>query len=254
MFPPPRFLLRSRWSERWVSSLWRRWARAFLPRYSIQRRFGRMVLCDMAEPVGRAMICKGLWEFRQFELMEREIRARADGRPVVFLDIGAYWGLYALYFEASGLFDQIHVFEPSPRNQVLLDLHLQMNALEEKIRVHRLAVSDMEAELTLAEFGGGSHVGQGGAVVPARPLDAVVDFRDAFLVMKIDVEGHELSVLDGMAATVAGNRILMQIESFPENKDAVFQKLAEMGLEQIGFVPPDDYLFATRDKGACQSL
>lgn len=246
MYPPPRFLLRTRWSERLVSSLWRRWARGVLNRYSIQRRFDRLVLCDMLEPVGRAMITKGLWEFRQFELLEREISARRDGRRAVFLDIGAYWGLYSLYFEQSGVFDEIHTFEPSPRNQVLLDLHLQMNGLEEAINVHRIAISGEEGMLPLTEFGGGSRVGTGEGGVSARRLDDVLDLRDCFLVIKIDVEGHELQALEGMIRTLAENRVLMQIESFPENKDAVFAKLDALGLEQVGFVPPDDYVFASK--------
>ena len=247
MFPPPRFLLRSRWSERWVSSLWRRWARGFLNRYSIQRRFDRLMLCDVVEPVGRAMICKGLWEFRQFELLESEIAARRGDRHAVFLDVGSYWGLYSMYFERFSLCDEIHAFEPSPRNQVLLDLHLQMNGLEDAINVHRVAISDKPGALALTEFGGGSHLREGeDGAIRALPLDDVVDFRDAFLVIKIDVEGHEARALEGMRRTIAENKVLMQIESFPENKDVVFEKLSDMGLEQIGFVPPDDYLFASR--------
>lgn len=246
MYPPPRFMLRSRWSERWVSSLWRRWARAVLNRYSIQRRFDRLMLCDMLEPVGRAMICKGLWEFRQFEMLEREIAARRGGDRAVFLDVGSYWGLYSMYFERFGLCDEIHAFEPSPRNQVLLDLHLQMNGLEEAINVHRVAVSDQPGSLAFTEFGGGSHLREEDGTIEALPLDDVVAFKDCFLVIKIDVEGHEAKALDGMRRTLAENRVLMQIESFPENKEVVFAKLGEMGLEQIGYVAPDDYLFASR--------
>ncbi|MFK7942721.1 MAG: FkbM family methyltransferase [Paracoccaceae bacterium] len=244
MYPPPRFLLRTRWSERLVSSLWRRWARGVLNRYSIQRRFDRLMLCDMQEPVGRAMITKGLWEFRQFEFLERELRARKGDRKTVFLDIGAYWGLYSLYFERLGLFDALHAFEPSPRNQVLLDAHLQMNGLEDAIEVHRVAISDKPGSLAITEFGGGSRVREGDGAIPALPLDDVLELADCLLVIKIDVEGHEARVLDGMRSTLARNKVLMQIESFPENKDAVFAKLEDMGMSEIGFVPPDDYVFA----------
>ena len=245
MFPPPRFLLRSRWSERWVSSIWRRWARGFGHRFSIQKRFDRMIFCDMADPVGRAMICKGLWEIRQVELMEREIRARRGDRRAIFLDIGAHGGIYSLYFQRYGDFDEIHAFEASPRNQVLLDLHLQMNGLEDAIRVHRVAVSDGPGLIDAAEFGSPARLGAGDGAIQAIALDDVLAPRDCFLAIKIDVDGLEDRVIEGMTALLAGNQVLMQIESHPEMKDRVLARLGELGLEQIGYVPPDDYLFAS---------
>lgn len=244
MFPPPRFLLGSRWSERWVSSIWRAVAHAVLPQYSVQRRFGRLMLCNMGEPVGRAMICKGLWEHRQFELLEREIPRRRQNQRMIFLDVGAYWGLYSLYFQAAGGFDEIHAFEPSPRNQVLLDLHLQMNGLEGAVEVHRVAVSDAPGEIPAEDFHAAARLTGADPAIPAVAIDDVLAHEDCFLVIKIDVDGFEGQALAGMAGLLARNRVLMQIEILPEARDEVFAQLQALGLEQIGFVAPDDYFFA----------
>ena len=245
MFPPPRFLLGSRWSERWVSSIWRAVARTFLPRYSVQTRFNRMLLCNLAEPVGRAMVCRGMWEFRQIEMMMRGIAARRGDSRMVFLDVGAYWGLYALYFEQTGLFDEIHAFEPSPRNQVLLDLHLQMNGLEGAINVHRVAVSDKAGEIPSADFHTAARLTGDEPAIPCVAIDDVLDHRDCFLVIKMDVDGFEDLALAGMARLLAENRVLLLIEILPDAKDRVCAQLEELGLVQIGHVPRDDFLFAS---------
>lgn len=247
LIPPPRWLMRSRWSERWVSSVWRSWARTFGHQYSIQKRFDRLIFCDLSDPVGRAMVCKGLWEIRQFEMMEREIAARRGDRRAVFLDVGAQSGLYSLYFQRFGGFDEIHAFEASPRNQVLLDLHLQMNGLEDAIAVHRVAVSDGPGEIDAAIFGSAARLRAGDAAIPAMALDDVLAPRDVFLVVKIDVDGLEDRVIEGMTGMLAANRVLMQIETLPDMKDRVLARLGALGLDQIGHVPRDDYLFASRD-------
>ena len=246
MFPPPRFLMRNHWSERWASSIWRGWMRRFGHQFSVQKRFDRLILCDMSDPVGRAMICKGLWEIRQFEMMDREIAARRGRRKAIFLDIGAQSGIYSLYFERFGDFEEIHAFEASPRNQVLLDLHLQMNDLEEAIEVHRVAVSDGPGSIDAAVFGSAARLRAGDAAIPAVALDDVLEIEDRFLVVKLDVDGLEDRVIEGMIRLIEQNHVLMQIETLPDMKDRVLARLEQLGLEQIGYVPRDDYLFASR--------
>ena len=44
------------------------------------------------------------------------------------------------------------------------------------------------------------------------PLDSLVSFQDRRISLKIDVEGHELAVLQGAGQLLANNQILLQIE------------------------------------------
>ena len=246
MIAPPRWLMRTPVLERWTASALKRYARTFRRRWAVEHRFGRLLLVDAEETVGRGMLTRGLWEFRQIEMMERLAReAGADGEAI-FLDIGAYWGLYALYFEQLGLFGQVHAVEASRRNAVLLDANLRMNDLEQRIEVHRIAASDSKGEIQLQENLGISRVvTSGGVAVQALPMDEVFDFRDRVLVIKIDVEGHELAVLDGMAGLLASNRVVLQVEAFADTYDEVSRRLQDAGLRQAGHVAPDDYFFVS---------
>ncbi|MEM9098804.1 MAG: FkbM family methyltransferase [Pseudomonadota bacterium] len=235
MYPPPRFLLENPLMERWVSTLYRDWARLFRPRWGVERRFGRDLLIDQTCPVGRNMLSRGMAEFRQIERFEAEIRARATSRPAIFLDVGAFWGLYALYFEQTGLFDQIHCFEPSPRNRAHLRCHLTMNGLSDRIQTHAIAASDQTGTAWFQEGGGGSQIAEDGSVeVPLRPLDTLFDFRDMFLAIKLDTEGHERQALTGMRRLLAQNTILLQVEIWEENRSDMLPFLGELGLTQIG--------------------
>lgn len=246
MIAPPRWLMRTPVLERWTASVLKRYARTVRRRWTVERRFDRLLLIDAEETVGRGMLTRGLWEFRQIEMMERLARDAGAGGDAVFLDIGAYWGLYALYFEQLGLFAEVHAIEASRRNAVLLDANLRMNDLEARIAVHRIAASDAEGEIQLQENLGISRVvGSGGVPVPARPLDQVFGFRDRLLVIKIDVEGHELAVLDGMTELLASNRVVLQIEAFSDTYDEVSSRMQAAGLREAGKVAPDDYFFVS---------
>ena len=246
MIAPPRWMVRSPVTERWVASVLKRYARTFRPRWNVERRFGCSLLIDAEDTVGRGMLTRGLWEFRQIEMMERLASELGASGDAVFLDIGSYWGLYALYFEQTGLFAEVHAVEASPRNAVVLDANLRMNDLHSAINVHRIAASDRDGEILLQENAGITTVGgTSGVPVAARRLDDVFDFRDRLLVIKIDVEGHELAVLDGMTELLASNRVVLQIEAFADTKPEVFARMDAAGMKEAGKVHPDDYFFVT---------
>lgn len=246
MIAPPRWMVRSPLTERWVASVLKRYVRTVRPRWGVERRFGRDLLIDAEDTVGRGMLTRGLWEFRQIETLERLTRGKGAGADAVFLDIGSYWGLYALYFEQMGLFSEVHAIEASPRNAVVLDANLRMNDLYDRIAVHRVAASDSNGEILLQENAGITRVGGvKGVPVAAKRLDDVFDFRDRLLVIKIDVEGHELAVLDGMKQLLYNNRIVMQIEAFPETYSDVTKRVQSAGLTEAGKVAPDDYFFVS---------
>jgi len=50
--------------------------------------------------------------------------------------------------------------------------------------------------------------------------DEQFDLKNNIIFIKIDVEGHELSVLNGMAELISNNNIFMQVEIF----DHLFDK------------------------------
>lgn len=144
---------------------------------------------------------------------QRELRAGCA------LDIGANVGNHTLFL--SRLFAHVHAFEPHP----VLSQLLAVNAgLADNITVHPFGLSDRDGDvafLTSAGNQGGSRIvntpsgGDGATVaVPVRRLDALQTLsRLPISFLKIDVEGHELAVLEGAAQTIARNLPVIVFEA-----------------------------------------
>src|SRR5947209_7026365 len=121
----------------------------------------------------------------------------------VTVDVGANCGLYTR--RLARLSRQVHAFEPSQQMARLLRRTSARN-----VSVHEIALSDHDgdAELFIPQGDDGPVYGLASlgartdpstrlvsAHVPIARLDAVIDQDVAFV--KIDVEGHELNVLNG---------------------------------------------------------
>lgn len=131
----------------------------------------------------------------------------------VFYDVGANVGFFALLgARAVGPGGAVHAFEPVPRLAAAAQRNVARNGVA--VEVHQIAVggSDGEAALALARHPGGAALASAGAPpdrvgelqVTVRSIDSLV--RDGLplpTLVKIDVEGAELEVLEGMAGTVA---------------------------------------------------
>lgn len=159
-------------------------------------------------------------------LLDRLARAWAGREPVVF-DVGANVGAYAAELLRRFHRIRLHCFEPAPEAFARLSATLDdaraslhpygLGARQEQVPLY--APPDASAS-TLASVHA-RQLGRRGiemleaGVVELRPLDDVcaqlgVDEIDF---LKLDVEGHELAVLDGSAGLLADRRIrLIQFE------------------------------------------
>lgn len=123
-------------------------------------------------------------------------------------DVGANVGLYALpSARACGPGGRVFAFEPMPRNVDYLRRHLAMNVLQNVVIVEA-AVGRRPGRLRMANGGSPSesHVDPDGALeVAAIALDQWRTACDAPApaLVKIDVEGAEVDVLEGARETLA---------------------------------------------------
>ncbi|HEY8227539.1 MAG TPA: FkbM family methyltransferase [Pyrinomonadaceae bacterium] len=126
----------------------------------------------------------------------------------VVLDIGANAGFYTLL--ASSLVcpeGRVYAFEPLPRNVRFLKEHLRLNKVT-NVEVIEVAVSDQSGEVFFDDTAG-SAMGQvattGRLKVRTVRIDEFTDRNECQKphCLKIDVEGHELAVLQGAASTLA---------------------------------------------------
>lgn len=168
------------------------------------------------------------------------------------IDIGAHQGIFsipiAIRYKELGLKYKIFAFEPSLRNFKLLNDNIRLNNLEEILIPFNLGISDHEGE---ADFIENYNASAKNSIVTSScktskltfvkiklsSIDDILQLKylknvQTIALMKIDVEGHELSVIRG--AKNALNRINIEeiyceIWDNKENKDEVIKSLKNHG-------------------------
>jgi FkbM family methyltransferase len=136
-----------------------------------------------------------------------------------FFDVGAGIGFFSLLAARSvGPAGRVVSFEPGPEHAASVRANVELNDLA-NVTVVESALSDRigpayladprEATAALASGPGG-----GAVTVGATTLDAFLAARPEFGpdVVKIDAEGHETRILDGMAETLARHRPHVVVE------------------------------------------
>ena len=161
----------------------------------------------------------------------------------MMVDVGAHVGLFVLYgARLVGSSGVVHAFEPVPYNYERLSQNVALNGYS-NVRLNRAAVGDHPGEVSLGMQGesavgkatGGYSVGGGVGQVVTAPLVKLDDYLDSgtdgrLRLVKIDVEGLEPKVLDGLAETLRKNP--------PE---AIMFELFAMMLERHGSRPAELY-------------
>ena len=146
------------------------------------------------------------------------------------VDVGAYIGTHAMLMgRLVGSAGTVYAFEPQRKVYRELVQNVALNGMEDVVAPLRLALGNQSAVIevnrpsvidvagpaagaaavpVLVESGVG--VGAGGDKAERRPLD---DFGLTNVsLVKIDVEGHENSVLEGAGRTIAENRPVVVLE------------------------------------------
>ncbi len=170
---------------------------------------GHPFIVDLRDAVvSYGIVADGAWEEEETALIRRLLR---PGDRVV--DVGGHIGYHAVIFAAAvGPSGKVLTFEPAGDNADLLQINVTLNGYGDVVELARAAAGSEEAlvELVLDETNRGAHY-----VRPASSPDvrcvrlATVDAATAAWArvdaVKIDVEGHEWHVLQGMRQTLARN-------------------------------------------------
>lgn len=165
---------------------------------------------------------------------------KLKGREV-FYDIGAFRGAYSAAVRRKVPTASLHVFEPMPHNAKAVRRVFEMNHFQD-FKVNEVAVNDgstlsgsvneQDVMLRIGETVGGAAVKFASVTLD----EYVAGGHAAPTVVKIDVEGFELEVLQGARQCLLHHRPRLWLEVHPQflkaqgkSADAVLDLLRETG-------------------------
>lgn len=128
-----------------------------------------------------------------------------------FWDIGAFHGIFSLVFDRANPEARTLAIEPNPSAYSILLQTLSMNT--SRVYLSNMALSDHNGKVKMEEQNG--HYVQGGSGVEVECVqgDFIANkFPDPPDIIKIDVEGAELEVLEGLYGVIAKNHPLIFLE------------------------------------------
>lgn len=232
-----RKMRRLRFMPRLARSLRKRYLRLVHgDEYFITQYFGARFLVCWADVVAREVALKNFEQVQLKYLIEGCRRLK----PETFIDIGANGGLYSCVLLKLGLVSRAIMFEPDRRNLLLLRTNLLLNGLTERAEWRECAVGSTPGRLRLisahsgntgtSRIAGEDERGDGYEVDVVR-LDDAVPLAGKTIVIKMDVEGYELTALDGMTRLLRDNRGIVQVES-TSTRHQVIKVMHEFGYSQ----------------------
>ena len=166
-----------------------------------------------------------------------------------FFDVGANVGLYAWQVRKVCPLRKILAFEPDPENFKLLEM-TRNEANAKNLEIYQYALSNETGDTSFFQdtltsatgciagkdkpwieqyLNGSSNT----ISVKMQTLDSVIQNDKIPSLIKIDVEGHEIEVLDGGRNILSEKKPLLIIESFPPKQTTVLSLLHELGYRSM---------------------
>lgn len=181
--------------------------------------------------------------------------------PSLVLDIGANIGVYAVYLSKLTSISRIMAFEPAPDTFELLQRNARLQD-HSRIECCNIALSERKGTTGFSVFGdlAGNNAIESTLVTAATGdsrtikvktarLDDEIDDRGKTFICKIDVEGHEMQVIEGAGDFLAGNTGVLQIERFADIGE-LDEALAKHGYQRIFRMKHDYYYTNVEDEAS----
>ncbi|XUU61485.1 FkbM family methyltransferase [Erythrobacter sp. HA6-11] len=211
----------------------------------LSRVLGRFKMLTDASDVGFAphIIMDGYWEMWMTRWMVDTVQ-----RGWTALDVGANYGYYSLLLaELIGEEGRLLAFEPNPACARATEFSLEINSFAPRSEVHEVALSNTTGSCSFfvptnepknghLVFGEthatGIDYGDDGTrfTVPIDTLDHVAEELEKVDFIKIDAEGAELTIFEGMQETIARHNplIIMEYNAIRGDTDGFVEELRAM--------------------------
>ena len=191
--------------------------------------FGLKLEGNFSEPMNKEIFLFNNYENLQIEFLIKNIK-KYDLK--YFIDIGANSGIYSLII--GDKFNKIKVksFEPVKKTITEFKNNLKLNNKLKNIKLYEFGLSNKNSQLLMkAKVRDDFIQSSGFGVVKTNDNlknlyieknifkvgDSIIKLKDKDISIKIDVEGHEYEVLQGLKKLINHNRIFLQIEIFNKN-------------------------------------
>ena len=166
-----------------------------------------------------------------FEIEELKLIRKHYNKSGIFVDIGANVGNHSIFVSKMIGGPGVIAFEPGIKQHSIFCVNIALNKLGDHIKLHRFGLSD-KSDVLAMNHGGAVNLGRArvtdglaGEIVSLEVGDEVLG-GESISFIKIDVEGHELSVLRGLGAIIRTNHPKILIEVEQKNEES-FQKILE---------------------------
>jgi len=171
------------------------------------------LFCSPTDFLGKQIIANGLFEKESILLVKKIVEDLdlCNKQDSVFVDIGANIGNHTCFFACN--FDKVISFEPSPLISKVLSANVILNNLDSQVTIIQKALSNEKKILDFFTTKQSDNLG-GSTLLKDRTDNEVadkieVDKGDSILpvylnqsekinLIKIDVEGHEVEVIEGI--------------------------------------------------------
>tara|TARA_Y100000389_G_scaffold512_1_gene461 strand:- start:900 stop:1667 length:768 start_codon:yes stop_codon:yes gene_type:complete len=220
--------------------------------YKFKETRGINFMCDVYDLMGQQILSDEGWELHLEDVYKKII---LDDFTII--DVGANIGWHTIQFGLLG--KEVHAFEPVKSNFYQLCGNVVINNLIDKITLYEEALSNKSESLGIVaqeDFYesplwsrntnkqvfhncGGIELGNtDNSNITANTLDSFSITPD---LIKIDVEGFELKVLQGSMKTLNNHKPIVLIELHPENTDNETIKTILLSLGYKMYLIPNPY-------------
>ncbi len=187
------------------------------------------IIINLNEPMDQLIFFHNEYEKLQMNFLIQKI---AEIKPHFFLDIGSNSGIYSL--TVGDQFSKIKVlaFEPIKKTRSIFKKNVSLNKKNKNVKLYPFGLSDKSKNLLVKAQIKNGYIQKGGFGVannnedttslhteyaPFKRGDDLLKIKNKIVFVKIDVEGHEINVLEGMLKILKRNKVFLQIEIFDRN-------------------------------------
>jgi len=173
----------------------------------------------------------------------------------IFFDVGSCWGIYSL--RLSNIYKKLTIlsFDPIEKNIDRLKSSIAKNNIL-NIKTFHTAIGSKQGYVELGateKYSPNYEINESNAVIKEKSkinfLDNMFEFKNKYLVFKIDTEGFEYEILNGAKKLLRNNNCFLQIEIKYKNYDNMLNLLNSLNFNQVSINKTNktDFFFSNFD-------